>query len=615
MSTLLSARNLTKAYPANTLFEDVIIHVEDGDRIGLIGPNGAGKSTLMKVLAGLEEADEGEITRRRGLNMVYVKQDDVFDDDATPFSTVLKDLSGDGDPIDNETRASIALSKLGFEHFEQPVSTLSGGWRKRLSLACALAHDPDVLLLDEPTNHLDLEGVLWLERFVQQASMAMLFVTHDRMFLEHTASRIIELSPAYPGGTFKADGDYSEFLRRKEAFLEAQLAAQSALANKVRRDTAWLRQGIQGRQTRNKTQVAAAAERRAELKQTRGRNEAPTKTTAIDFQATERKTKKLLALHSVAKTMGDTPLFASLDLTLTPGQRIGLVGINGSGKTTLLRLMNGDLEPDTGTIKRAPELRIVTFSQHRGTLIPTQTLQEALCPVGDMVDYRGKQVHVTGWAKRFLFEQDQLATTVSNLSGGEQARVLIANLMLEPADVLLLDEPTNDLDIPSLEVLEQALLEFPGALVLVTHDRFMLERIATEYLGLDGSGNAKSFQTHEEWMTARTAAAAAAQREANAAKPKAAAKRKKPGVRKFTNKERREYESMEEVILDAEANVERLETEAASPDIGADHVKATAIYESLAAAQERVRELYARWAVLEAIKQGEAPPEPDGHSS
>jgi ATP-binding cassette subfamily F protein uup len=615
MSTLLSARNLTKAYPANTLFEDVVIHVEDGDRIGLIGPNGAGKSTLMKVLAGLDDADEGEVTRRRGLNMVYVKQDDVFDDDATPFSAVLKELGVDGDPIDNETQAAIALSKLGFEDFEQAVSTLSGGWRKRLSLACALAREPDVLLLDEPTNHLDLEGVLWLERFVQQAPMAMLFVTHDRMFLEHTASRIIELSPAYPGGTFKAEGDYSEFLRRKEAFLEAQIAAQSALANKVRRDTAWLRQGIQGRQTRNKTQVAAAAERRNELKQTRGRNEAPTKTTAIDFQATERKTKKLLALHSVAKTMGDTPLFSSLDLTLAPGQRIGLVGINGAGKTTLLRLMNGELEPDAGTIKRAPELRIVTFSQHRGTLVPTQTLQEALCPVGDMVDYRGKQVHVTGWAKRFLFEQDQLSTTVSNLSGGEQARVLIANLMLEPADVLLLDEPTNDLDIPSLEVLEQALLEFPGALVLVTHDRFMLERIATEYLGLDGTGGVKSFQTHEQWNAARTSAAAAAQRDAKAAKPKPAAGRKKSGVRKLTYKERREYEAMEETILEAEADVERLEADAADPDIGADHVKATAVYESLAAAQEQVRTLYARWAVLDAIQQGKEPPESDTHSS
>jgi len=454
MSTLLSARDLSKSYPANLLFEEVALHVEEGDRIGLIGPNGAGKSTLLKILAGMEDEDEGEITRRRGLEVAYVRQDDQFEDDATPLSAVMDHLQADdADRIDNETRASITLSKLGFENFHRPVSTLSGGWRKRLTLATALTRDPDVLLLDEPTNHLDLEGVLWLEQFVRQAQMAMLFVTHDRMFLENTASRIIELSPAYPGGTFKAEGDYSEFLRRKDAFLDAQLAAESALANKVRRDTAWLRQGIQGRQTRNKTQVEAASQRREELKQTRTRNEAPTKTTNIEFQATERKTKKLLALHSVSKSMGDKLLFESLDIVLTPGQRLGLLGVNGSGKTTLLRLMSGELEPDSGTIKQAPELRIVTFSQHRGTLVSTQTLQEALCPVGDMVDYRGKMIHVTGWAKRFLFEPEQMATFVGNLSGGEQARVLIANLMLKPADLLLLDEPTNDLDIPSLEVL------------------------------------------------------------------------------------------------------------------------------------------------------------------
>ena len=605
MSTLLSARDLGKSFPANTLFEGVAVHVESGDRIGLIGPNGAGKTTLMKILTGLEEPDEGEITRRRGLKMVYLKQDDLFPDDATPMSAVLDSLAPtEDDRVDMDTQAAIALSKLGFEHLDRPVSTLSGGWRKRLSLACALAQDPDVLLLDEPTNHLDLEGVLWLEQFVQQSAMAMLFVTHDRMFLENTASRIIELSPAYPGGTFKAEGDYSEFLRRKDAFLEAQATAQSALANKVRRDTAWLRQGIQGRQTRNKTQVTAAADRRDELKQTRTRNEAPTKTTSIDFQATQRKTKKLLAMHSVGKAMGGKQLFDSLDLVLTPGQRIGLVGVNGAGKTTLLRLMNGELEPDSGTIKQAPDLRIVTFSQHRGTLVATQTLQEALCPVGDMVDYRGKQVHVTGWARRFLFEADQLSTVVSNLSGGEQARVLIANLMLEPADVLLLDEPTNDLDIPSLEVLEQALLEFPGALVLVTHDRFMLERIATEYIGLDDSGGVRSFQTHQQWIAARRKAAKAAKQKTGNSRAKTKQAKQGGADRKLNWNERKEYDSMEKAILEAESEVDRLEAEVADPALAEDHVRSKTAYESLSSAQKQVKELYARWVVLDAIAKG-----------
>lgn len=602
MSTLLSARELTKAYPANILFDSINLHVEDGDRVGLIGPNGAGKSTLLKILAGLEAPDSGEVIRRRSLQLAYVDQDDRFPAGSTPIDIVTGRLStGPDDRLDIETRASIALGKLGFHDFECNVDTLSGGWRKRLSLACALAEEPDILLLDEPTNHLDLEGVLWLENHVRQSSISMIFVTHDRVFLENITSRIIELSAAYPDGTFQADGNYSEFLRRKDAFLEAQAAAQSALANKVRRDTAWLEQGIQGRQTRNKTQVRDAAERRADLKATKTRNEAPTKTTSIDFQATERKTHRLLALHSVSKSMGGKPLFEGLDLVLSPGRRIGLLGVNGSGKTTLLRLMNGDLEPDSGTIKRATDLRVVTFSQHRHTLDRSMTLQQALCPVGDTVDYRGKMVHVTGWAKRFLFEHDQLPTLVSNLSGGEQARLLIANLMLEPADVLLLDEPTNDLDIPSLEVLENAVLEFPGALVLVTHDRFMLERIATEYVGLDDAGGARAFMSFDHWT--KDLRQKGSNRTASRSKSREKTPRSESTTarRRLTWKEQRELEAMEETILEAESDVERLETMTADPGLAADHARSTEVYTELSNAQERVRTLYARWAELDEL--------------
>ena len=605
MSTLLSARELSKAFPANILFEDVSFHVERGDRIGLIGPNGAGKSTLLKILSGVDSPDTGDIIRRKGLKLAYVSQDDRFPEDATPMSVVTEQLTSTGDDrLDPVTRGSIALGKLGFTDFDRTVASLSGGWKKRLSLASALATEPDVLMLDEPTNHLDLEGVVWLEGFVRQSSIAMIFITHDRMFLENTTSRIIEMSRAYPNGTFEADGNYSEFLRRKEAFLDAQLTAQSALANKVRRDTAWLQQGIQGRQTRNKTQVRDAAERRSDLKATKNRNEAPKKTTTIDFQATDRKTRKLLSMNSVGKSMGSKKLFDSLDLELSPARRIGLLGVNGSGKTTLLRLMSGDLEPDQGTIKRAAELRVVTFSQHRGTLDHSMTLQEALCPVGDMIDYRGKQTHVSGWAKRFLFEPDQLPTLVGNLSGGEQARLLIANLMLEPADVLLLDEPTNDLDIPSLEVLEEALLEFPGALVLVTHDRFMLERIATEFIGLDDSGGARSFMSCDHWNRERRGKASRADSAKTRESPARSDRKSRPVVgkpRRLSWKEQKELESMEASILSAESEVEELETTAASPEMTSDHQKATATYAALSKAQERVKQLYARWAELDSM--------------
>lgn len=608
MPTLLTARNLMKTYPSNNLFAGVSVHIEDSERIGLIGPNGSGKTTLMKILAGALEPDSGEIVRKRGLRVAYVDQDDRFAADSTPLTVAQMDLEDDdGSGMDPTTRASIALTKLGFTDLHRAVASLSGGWRKRLSLARALAKDPEVLMLDEPTNHLDLEGVQWLEGLVRQMAISVVYVTHDRRFLENTATRIIELSKAYPGGAFEVTGNYTEFVKRKEAFLEAQRAAQSSIAGLVRRDTAWLRQGIQGRQTRNKTQVERATNRREELKDTADRNQATGLTATFSFKSTERKTKKLLALHRVSKAMGDKALFAALDLTLTPGQRVGLLGVNGSGKTTLMRLMSGDLTPDSGTIDRADNLKVVTFSQHRETLDPSQTLREALCPIGDTVHCHGVPVHVTGWARRFLFDVDQLPMRVGDLSGGEQARVLIANLTLLPADVLLLDEPTNDLDIPSLEVLEQSLLEFSGAIVLVTHDRFLLERVASEYLALDDRGGGKRYASIEQWNAAVKKAQQAAAEKARpgaSAGPAAASKPSTPRPGKLTYMLQREYDGMEEAILSAEAEVERLEAEAADPALTADHVKAAAVYTRLKDGHAKVTELYARWAELDAMRGG-----------
>jgi ATP-binding cassette subfamily F protein uup len=538
--------------------------------------------------------------------MAYVPQVDEFPEGSTVLSVVVDQLNANPDErrLDATTRASITLSKLGFNDFEQSVNTLSGGWRKRLSIACALVQEPDALLLDEPTNHLDMDGILWLQRLAERSRVAMAFVTHDRRFLEVAARRIIELSPAYPSGTLEVQGNYSEFVRRKNEFLDGQSTAQFILANTVRRDTAWLKQGIQARRTRNKTQVLDTQARQAELKALKTRNEAPSQATSIDFQATDRQTHKLLAMHRVTKSMGGRQLFKSLVLTLSPGRCIGLLGPNGSGKTTLLRLISGELEPDSGTIKRAGELRIVTFSQNRRELIATQTLQEALCPVGDSVDFRGRAVHVTGWANKFLFTANQLNTVVSNLSGGERARVHIAQLMLEAGDVLLLDEPTNDLDIPSLEVLEQALMEFPGAIVLVTHDRFMLERVATDFLGLDGKGGAGVYASIAQWQNAMAVSAADGETsESNNRKsrtPNAATEPTKP--KKLSFKHQRDLDGMEAAILQAESEVAALESEVADPAVIADHVRLAEAYRQLAESQHRVQQLYDPWAELEALR-------------
>ena len=596
MANLLSARTISKSFSTRHLFHGVTLHLEEGERLGIIGPNGAGKSTLLKILAGLETADEGEITKKRALRLWYVPQESIFPPEQNPLEAVVASIGGD--ELEAEVAASIALSKLGFDSFDQPFGELSGGWQKRVAMARGLVHDPEVMLLDEPTNHLDLEAVEWLENFVLKAKMSMLFVTHDRRFLENCSSRILELAPSYPDGAFEVNGNYTEFVRRKEAFLVSQDAEESALANKVRRDTAWLRQGIQGRQTRNKTQVRDTASRRAELKSINTRNLSPSKRASINFDAVGRKTNKLLVMHSVEKSMGNKLLFSDLDLELTPGRRIGLVGPNGSGKTTLLRLINGELEPDSGTIKRADNLRVVTASQHRLDLDPRITLQDTLCPVGEMVEYMGKEIHVSGWASRFLFSREQLGTLVGSLSGGEQARIQIASLMLQPADILLLDEPTNDLDIPTLEVLEDALLDFPGAILLITHDRFMLDRIATEYLALDGKGHAKEFAGFELWQEWHKRPAVKKGKNSS----EELKVRKKSSSIKLSYTLQREFDGMEGAIADAETEVQRSESVANDEQVMADHQKHAKACADVASAHEKVRELYARWAELEGMQ-------------
>ncbi len=616
MSTVLAARGLTKAFASGTLFEALDVSIAARDRLGLIGPNGAGKSTLLRILAGLESPDAGEVVRPAGLRIAYVGQADVFAEGATARTAVLEELARapDAPPVDPETQASIVLTRLGFDDPDRPVAALSGGWRKRLSLACGLARDPEILLLDEPTNHLDLEGVQWLEELVRrERRRTFVVITHDRHFLEAVATRVAELSRAYPGGVLASDGDYSAFVARKEAFLEAQAAAESALANRVRRDTAWLRQGIKARETRNRSQVKAADARRSELAAVQDRNAAPSHRTSLEFEATGRRSRRLVELDAVAKFMGGRRLFAELELVLGPGERLGLLGANGTGKTTLMRILSGDLEPDAGSVRRADGLRIASFRQDRASLDPNLTLRQTLCPIGDFVEHGGKQVHVVGWAKRFLFDEEQLSTFVGHLSGGEQARIVMANLMLAPADVLLLDEPTNDLDIPSLEVLEQSLLEFPGGIVLVTHDRFMLERVATGFVGLDGRGGARTFASLEQWLAAPAAGAVA--EPAAAATPKRSARATdapssgaspapRGRTRKLSYKEQREFDAMEKTILAAEAEVERLEAETADPALAADHERAAKAFAALSEAQARVQTLYERWAELEAIAAG-----------
>jgi ATP-binding cassette subfamily F protein uup len=593
MAVLLSCTGVRKSFGARVLFEDLSLALSDGDRTGLIGPNGSGKTTLLEILAGRDTPDAGERALRRDVRLAYVPQHSVFAAGDTPASVLRSAL--DPLPLDERekaTRASMMLSRTGFEDANAPAASLSGGWTKRLAIAAALAASPEVLLLDEPTNHLDLDGILWLERALASAN-ACLVVTHDRYFLENVATRMAEINRAYPQCAFQVNGNYSEFLCRREEFFEAQQKLEASLAAKVRREVEWLRRGPKARTTKSKARIDAAGRLIGELSAATARGR--TSTAQIDFTASGRKTRRLIEAEGVGKTLGGRRLFRNLSLTLSPGVRIGLVGANGSGKTTLLKILGGALDPDEGSLRRAEALRTVLFAQDRGAhLDPGISLRRTLCPDGDSVTYRGRPIHVMGWARRFLFREEQLEMPVARLSGGERARVMIAKLMLETADVLLLDEPTNDLDIPTLEVLEESLLDFPGAMVLVSHDRYLLDRVSTVVVGLDG-GEGGVFADYSQWEAWRGSPAAEepAAKEMRAPAPAADGPRKK-----LSYLRQREWDGMEASILEAEreAGVRQREMQQAASDPRL----LTEAYGKLREAQRRVEELYARWAELEA---------------
>ena len=602
MATLLTCQAISKHYGTRELFDGLSIAFGEDEHVGFLGPNGAGKTTFLRILAGLVQADGGSINRRRGTRVGFLPQEDRFADGATVEETVAGALADDPlEEHERETRVNIILSKFGFEQTRQLVDTLSGGWRKRLALAREMVREPDLLLMDEPTNHLDLAGIQWLEEMLVGVPFAFLAVSHDRYFLERVADRVVELNRVYPDGFFSVSGSYGTFLEKRADFLEAQQAQEVTLANIVRREAAFLKSNSKAQRTKSKVRIEEAYRLKDELRGLQQRN-ADAVTPGIDFDATGRRSKKLLEAKGLAKTLGDTLLFQDVSLLLSPGTRLGLLGGNGSGKTTLIRVLTGDLPPDEGTIERADDLRVVVFDQKRETLPQDVPLREALAGRNQSVDFRGRSVHITAWAKRFLFRVEQLDMPVRELSGGEQARILIARLMLRPADVLVLDEPTNDLDIASLDILEESLCDFPGAIVLVSHDRFMLDRVCTEVLGLDGDGQAGHYADCAQWQAAQ----ARRRKGEDDSGPGKAKKAKKKGERnRLTASEKKELADMDETIHDADERTEQCRRAAEDPAIASDHVELEKRWEALAAAKKQVETLYARWETLEKKAKGE----------
>ena len=585
MANLLNCSKISKTFSTHPLFEEITFSIEDNAKVGLIGPNGAGKSTLLRILAGVESPDGGEIISKKSLRTAYLPQTDEFDLSLTVhqhiFNQTLTSLS------DAERHGNVGelLSLIGFDSDDAIIGSLSGGWRKRLAIASTLIKEPDLVLLDEPTNHLDLEGIIWLEEFLQSATFAYVVISHDRAFLESSTTRMIEISRRYPKGFISVDGNYSEFLGRREEFLSQLSKQEASLANVVKREVEWLRRGAKARSTKQTARIDRAEQLISDLSETKARARTVS-TVEIDFSNTGRETKQFIVLEHVAKSFKDNKIISDFSFALLRGMKLGLLGRNGSGKSTILKLLSGALEPDKGTIFRANGLKIVTFDQQRNSLDFNLTLRRFLAPDGDSVVFQDSLLHIVSYAKRFRFDVKQLDVPVSKLSGGEQARLLIAKLMLQPADVLLLDEPTNDLDIDTLQVLEENLISFPGAVVLITHDRFMIDSVCTRFIAVE-DGAFDFFSSYDQWKDAQRNT----QKKKGKVDSNSSAGKQTDSKSKEIQKLEKAMEKAEVVLRASEQEVEKYSVNPLSSDY-------RAACKKMAEAQAVVERLFASWADL-----------------
>lgn len=594
MSLLLNCQKITKSILGNIIFRDLNFSIFKGDKLGLIGINGAGKSTLLKALNGQDDLDSGEITKVSGLTVSYVPQIQSFDEGSRVVDVLTESAKAKNLPnIDAQVRK--VGGKCGFNNLEVSVGSLSGGWRKRLSLACGFLDDAELLLLDEPTNHLDLEGIIWLEELLKNSEFSFVLVSHDRAFLDNSTNKIAEISKVYPLGIKVYDGDLQNYKVKRASFLESEQRKESSLKNKVRREKDWLSRGPKARTTKSKSRIDKAHDLMQELSSVSSRLDV--RKTDIDFAHSSRKTKELFEAINIGKSYGEKIVLNSANFSLVSNMKLGVVGPNGSGKSTILKIISGDIKPDSGNIKKASNLKTVYFQQDRSKLNPDFTVKETLAPDGDSVIYMGREIHVVGWASRFQFWNEKLHTKVSNLSGGEQARLLIAKLMLEEADLLILDEPTNDLDIETLEVLEESLGEFSGAVVLVSHDRYLMSNVCTNFIGLDGEGGVESYADFEQWLRSYRGKKQPNKVEDNS--------KKISSDSSITNKERyklsKEHAKVERLIEKAELKVEELKTQIEHPKISSDPEKLKIAIGNFENSKADLANLYQEWERLETL--------------
>ncbi|MCE9666598.1 ABC-F family ATP-binding cassette domain-containing protein [Myxococcus stipitatus] len=641
--TLLRAANVQLAFGSRTVFQDLTFTIEEGERVGLVGVNGSGKSSLMKILAGAARADTGELQLRRQARVTYLPQEPEFAVGATVASELsvaqgplrealtahadlsrrlestppdaqpklLEQLAALSDRIeqmggwDTEHHAKTLLDRLGVKDWDRPVAQLSGGLRKRVAIARALLTRPDLLLLDEPTNHLDADTVDWLEEELDKLPGALLLVTHDRYFLDGLVDRIVEIQPG--GGLTSYPGNYQAYLEQKLVAQENAELAQHKRERWIAQEVAWLRRGPEARRTKSKARIERAQKLMAEKGFTRP------KVADLRVAAAPRLGHTVIESEGLEKSFGERKVLSNVEFRLQRGERVGLVGPNGVGKTTFLRVLLGELPPDGGKLVIGKNTKVAYYDQNRAQLDPEQTVYDAAAQGEDWVELGDGKVAMRDYLDDLLFPVPMQRMKVKALSGGERNRLLLARLFLEGANVLVLDEPTNDLDIVTLNVLERLLLDFGGSTLLVTHDRYFLDKVATSILTFEGEGRVVRYEGNYAMYrrlkdqadalaaAAAPAAKAAPKKEEPAPAPKAA---RKPG--KLSYKDQRELDGMEAAIEAAETRKAELEAQLADPTVYSKSTRVAEVQKDLETTTAEVDRLYARWQELQDLAAGTA---------
>jgi len=594
---IVTLDNVSMAYGHLPLLHRASLRIESRERVCVIGRNGTGKSTLLQITGADVAPQEGDVWHQPGLRIGRLAQDALFTDDRRAFDVVAETLGDEGDKWHNDRQIGMVLSRLQIPA-DASMGTLSGGWRRRVLLARALVKEPDLLLLDEPTNHLDIESIRWLEGFLADYAGTVLFVTHDRVFLQAVATRIVELDR---GQLTSWPGDYATFLRRKEESLAIEEGHHAKFDKRLAEEEAWLRQGVKARRTRNEGRVRALLAMREE----RAARRSPIGAVRLETEMAARSGQMVFEAERIAKSFGGQPVVSDFSVRVMRGDRIGLLGPNGSGKTTLLKLLLGDLAPDAGKVRQGTNVQIAYYDQQREQLDPNRTVWETIADGNDTVTINDQTKHVHGYLRDFLFSPERALSPVKTLSGGERNRLLLARLFARPFNVLVMDEPTNDLDIETLELLEARLATWQGTLLLVSHDRAFVDHVVTSTLVFEGEGHVQEYVGgYEDWLRqCRQAAPSSTRRNmaAPGAPSRATEVRETPAApRKPSYKERRELEELPARIEALEKEQRSLQATVTSEEFY--KRPALEIHEALFRLEELETLLlaaYARWDALE----------------